>query len=169
MFITKIKFLFVFFTAATTIVLTACSSTNKVAATPTPDDSPDVRTDMEKYNQCFSQMNAECMASSFAANGTIYDTGLLQAKDSDGIHNYLDQSFSTNHIDSLASTIDTTTINGTVAVVIGTYDEKTTDATGQSNELKLRYVAEWIDQTNDQWLLNRLSTVPLPPPQTGKL
>ena len=81
MFITKIKFLFVFFTAATTIVLTACSSTNKVGATPTPDYSPDVHTKMEKYNQCFSQMNAECMASSFVANGTIYDTGLLQAKD----------------------------------------------------------------------------------------
>jgi len=107
------------------------------------------------------------MASSFADNGTIYDTGLLQAKDSDGIHNYLDQSFSTNHIDSLASTIDAITINGTVAVVLGVYDEKTSDTTGQSNETKLRYVAEWIQQSNGQWLLNRLSTIPLPPPQTG--
>src|SRR5271157_561501 len=162
MFFTKTKFLNLFFIGSIMIALTACSSTNKVAATPTPDYSPDVHTDMEKYNQCFSQMNAECMASSFVANGTIYDTGLLQAKDSDGIHNYLDQSFSTNHIDSLASTIDTITINGTVAVVIGTYDEKVTDTTNQSYELKLRYVAEWIQQSNGQWLLNRVSTHPLP-------
>jgi ketosteroid isomerase-like protein len=104
-------------------------------------------------------MNAECIAASFVSNGTIYDTGLLQAKDSDGIHNYLDQSFSTNHIDSLASTIDSITINGTVAVVIGTYDEKTSDTAGQSSEAKLQYVAEWIQQSNGQWLLNRLSTV----------
>ena len=167
MFFPKARFLCVFFMAATMIMLTACSSTNKVAATPTPDYSPEVHADMEKYNQCFSQMNADCMASSFADNGTIYDTGLLQAKDSDGIHNYLDQSFSTNHIDSLASTIDAITINGTVAVVLGVYDEKTSDTTGQSNETKLRYVAEWIQQSNGQWLLNRLSTIPLPPPQTG--
>ena len=108
------------------------------------------------------------MASSFAADGTIYDTGLLQAKDSDGIRNYLDQSFSTNHIDSLASTIDTITINGNVAVVLGTYDEKTTDTTSQSNEAKLQYVAEWIYQSNGQWLLNRFSTVMLQRYLTGK-
>ena len=139
--------------------LTACSTASKVTATPTPDYSPDVRADMEKYNQCFSQMNAECMASSFMSHGTIYDTGLLHAKDSDGIRNYLDQSFSTNHIDSLASTIDTITINGGVGVVLGIYDEKTTDTTGQSSEAKLQYVAEWIHQSNGQWRLNRLSTV----------
>jgi len=139
--------------------LTACSTASKVTATPTPDYSPDVRADMEKYNQCFSQMNAECMASSFMSHGTIYDTGLLHAKDSDGIRNYLDQSFSTNHIDSLASTIHTITVNGSVGVVLGTYDEKTTDTTGQSSEAKLQYVAEWIHQSNGQWLLNRISTV----------
>ena len=164
MVFTKTKFLNLFFIASIMIALTACSSTNKVAATPTPDYSPDVRADMEKYNQCFSQMNAGCMASSFMADGTILDTGLLQAKDADGISNYLAQSFSANHMDSIASTIDIITINGGVAVVRGTYDEKTSDLEGQSNETKLRYVAEWIDQTNGQWLLNRLSTVPLPPP-----
>src|SRR5271157_1094117 len=166
MFFTRTKFLILFFIATIMIALAACSTASKVTATPTSDQSPDVRADMEKYNQCFSQMNAECIASSFMAHGTIYDTGLLHAKDSDGIRNYLDQSFSTNHIDSIASTIDTITINGTVAVVVGTYDEKVTNTTGQGNETKLRYVAEWNDQTNGQWLLNRLSTVPLPPPQT---
>ena len=65
----------------------------------------------------------------------------------------------TAHIDSLDATIDTITINGNVGVVLGTYDEKTTDATGQSSEAKLQYVAEWIYQSNGQWLLNRLSTV----------
>jgi ketosteroid isomerase-like protein len=159
MLITKIKLVHLFFIAGITLAWTACNSTSKVSVTPTPDYSPDVRADMEKYNQCFSQMNAECMASSFMSHGTIYDTGLLHAKDSDGIRNYLDQSFSTNHIDSLASTIDTITINGGVGVVLGTYDEKTTDAKGQSSEAKLQYVAEWIDQSNGQWLLNRLSTV----------
>ena len=159
MFITKIKLVHLFFMASIMVALAACSTASKVTTTPTPDYSPDVRTDMERYNQCFSQMNAGCMASSFVANGTIYDTGLLQAKDSDGVYNYLDQSFSTNHINSLASTIDSITINGNVAVVLGTYDEKTSDATSQSNETKLRYVAEWIYQSNAQWLLNRLSTV----------
>jgi ketosteroid isomerase-like protein len=155
----KFKFLFLFLIFGILAGLTSCSTGSKVTTTPTPDYSPDLRANMEKYNQCFSQMNAECMASTFVSNGTIYDTGLLHAKDSDGIRNYLDQSFSTNHIDSLASTIDTITINGDVGVVLGTYDEKTTDATGQSSEAKLQYVAEWIYQSNGQWLLNRLSTV----------
>ena len=159
MFSIKFKFLFLCLTFGIMAALIACSTASKVAVTPTPDESSNVRADMEKYNQCFSQMNAECMASSFVSHGTIYDTGLLHAKDSDGIRNYLDQSFSTNHIDSLASTIDTITINGGVGVVLGTYDEKTTDAKGQSNEAKLQYVAEWIYQSNGQWLLNRLSTV----------
>jgi ketosteroid isomerase-like protein len=159
MFNKKSKFLFLFLVIGAMAALTACSTASKVMATPTPDYSPDVRADMEKYNQCFSQMNAECMASSFVSHGTIYDTGLLHAKDSDGIRNYLDHSFSTNHINSLASTIDTITINGGVGVVLGTYDEKTTDAKGQSSEAKLQYVAEWIHQSNGQWLMNRLSTV----------
>ena len=159
MFSIKSKFLFLFLIFGTMAALTACSTASKVGVTPTPDESSNVRADMEKYNQCFSQMNAGCMASSFVSNGTIYDTGLLHAKDSDGIRNYLDQSFSTNHIDSLAPTIDTITINGGVGVVLGTYDEKTTDTTGQSSEAKLQYVAEWIHQSNGQWRLNRLSTV----------
>ena len=159
MFNKKSKFLFLSLVIGTMAALTACSTASKVTATPTPDESSNVRADMEKYNQCFSQMNAECMASSFVSHGTIYNTGLLHAKDSDGIRNYLDQSFSTNHINSLASTIDTITINGNVAVVIGTYDEKVTDTTNQSYELKLQCVAEWIHQSNGQWLLNRLSTV----------
>ena len=159
MFFVKFRFLFLSLIFGILVALTSCGTVSKVSVTPTPDGSADVRADMEKYNQCLLQMNAECMASSFVSNGTIYDTGLLHAKDSDGIRNYLDQSFSTNHIDSLASTIDTITINGGVGVVLGTYDEKTTDAKGQSSEAKLQYVAEWIHQSNGQWLLNRLSTV----------
>ena len=37
--------------------------------------------------------------------------------------------------------------------MLGIYDEKTTNATGQSSEKKLQYVAEWIYQSNGQWLL----------------
>ncbi len=159
MFFTKTKFLNLFFIASIMIALTACSSTNKVAATPTPDYSPDVRADMVKYNQYFSQMNADGMASLFASNGKIYDTGLLQASGPNAILSYLNQSFSAAHVDSLTATIDSIVINGGVAAVLGTYDEKTTDTTGQSNETKLRYVAEWVDQLNGQWLLNRVSTV----------
>lgn len=149
------------------IALTACNSTSKVTTTPTPDYSPDVRADMEKYNQCFSQMNADGMASLFAPNGEIYDTGLLQASGPNAILSYLNQSFNSAHVDSLTTTIDSIVINGSVAAVLGTYDEKTSDTTGQSNETKLRYVAEWIDQSNGQWLLNRVSTVILPQSQTG--
>ncbi len=95
MFITTIKPVHLFFIVDIMLAWTACNSTSKVSVTPTPNDSPDVRADMEKYNQCFSQMNAECMASSFVSDGTIYDTGSLDAKDLDGIRNHLDQSFST--------------------------------------------------------------------------
>ena len=155
----KIKCLFVVFIASMMIALTACNSTNKVTATPTPDRSPDVRADMGKYNQCFSQMNADCMASLFAPNGAVYDTGLLQASGPDAIRSYMNQSFNTAHLDSLTATIDSVMINGGLGVVLGTYDENTTNETGQSSETKLQYVAEWINQSNGQWLLNRVSTV----------
>jgi ketosteroid isomerase-like protein len=161
MFSTKIKFLCLLIIAGLMIAWTACSTSNKVVATPTPDRSPDVRADMEKYNQCFSQMNADGMASLFAANGEIYDTGLLQASGPDGIRNYLDQSFSAGHIDSFTATVDSIFINGNVAAVVGTYNEKVTDTTNQNYEFKLRYVAEWIQQSNG-WLLNRVSTHPIP-------
>jgi len=159
MFFAKNKFLPMFFTASMMFMLAACNTSNKVVATPTPDRSQDVRADMEKYNQCFSQMNADCMASLFAPQGQIFDTGLIVAGSPAAVRSYLNQTFSAAHIDSLNATIDTVTINGSVAVVLGTYDEKTTDTTGQSNEAKLQYVAEWIQQTDGQWLLNRLSTV----------
>ena len=155
----KSKFLFLSLVIGAMAALTACSTASKVTATPTPDYSPDVRADMEKYNQCFSQMNADCIASLFAPQGQIFDTGIIQAGSPAAIRSYMNQTFSAAHVDSLASTIDTITINGGVGVVLGTYDEKTTDAKGQSSEAKLQYVAEWICQSNGQWLLNRLSTV----------
>ena len=161
MFSIKIKFLCLLIIAGLMIALTACSTSNNVVATPTQDYSPDVRADMEKYNQYISQMNADGMASLFAANGEIYDTGLLQASGPDAIRSYLSQSFSTGHIDSFTATVDSIFINGNVAAVLGTYNEKVTDTTNQIYELKLRYVAEWIQQSNG-WLLNRVSTHPMP-------
>jgi ketosteroid isomerase-like protein len=152
------------FFAASIILLTACNTAGKVTATPTPDRSPDVRADIEKYNQCFSQMNADCIASLFASSGEIYDTGLLQASGPNAVRSYLNQSFSAARLDSFSATVDSIVINGNVGVATGTYNEKLTDAANQSYELKLRYVAEWIYQSNGQWLLNRLSTVMLPPP-----
>ena len=123
---------------------------------------------MEKYNQCLSQTNADCMASLFATNGGVYNTGLLQASGPDAIRSYLDQKFSTEHVDSLTATIDSININGEVAVVRGTDEEKTTDSTGQSNDATLHYVAEWVAQSNGQWMLNHISTLPAPPStQTG--
>ena len=114
---------------------------------------------MEKYNQCLAQMNADCIASLFAPQGQIFDTGIIRAGSPAAVRSYINQTFSAEHIDSLNATIDTITINGGVGVVLGAYDEKTTDTTGQSSEAKLQYVAEWIYQSNGQWLLNRLSTV----------
>ena len=142
-----------------TLFLTACSTASKVVVTPTPNGSTVVQTDMEKYNQCLSQMNADCVASLFAPQGQIFDTGLIRAGSPAAIRSYINQTFSAAHIDSLNATVDSVVINGDVGVVLGTYDEKTTDTTGQSNEVKLQYVAEWVDQPNGQWLLNRLSTV----------
>lgn len=155
----KPRFLFLFLIFGIMAALTACGTASKVAVPPTPDESSDVRADMEKYNQCLSQMNADCIASLFAPQGQIFDTGLIQAGSPAAIRSYMNQTFSAAHIDSLNATIDTITINGGVGVVLGTYDEKTTDAKGQSSEAKLQYVAEWIHQSNSQWLLNRLSTV----------
>ena len=139
-------------------VVTACG-TNKVVVTPTPDELTNIRADMEKYNQCLSQMNADCIASLFAPQGQIFDTGIIRAGSPAAVRSYMNQTFSAAHVDLLDATIDTITINGGVGVVLGTYDEKTTDTTGQSSEAKLQYVAEWIHQSNGQWLLNRLSTV----------
>jgi uncharacterized protein (TIGR02246 family) len=145
----------------------ACGTENKAVATPTPDRSPEVLASMEKYNQCFTQMNADCMASLFAANGEIYNTGLLKASGSDAIRGYLNQTLSTEHIDSITVTIDSIVINADVAVVRGIEEETTTDSTGEKNETKLQYVAEWIAQSNGRWLLNRISSVLAPPTQTG--
>jgi len=156
-----------FLIVCTAITLMACSTEGKAVVTPTPDRSPEIRTGMEKYNQCFSQMNADCMASLFAPNGEIYATGLLQASGPGAVKGYLDQAFNSALLDSLSATIDSTVINGDVAVVRGTYDEKTSDSSGKNNETKLLYTAEWIAQSDGQWLLSRISTIPSPPTQTG--
>ena len=145
--------------AAVLMALTGCTRAGNVTVTPTPDRSTGVRAAMGKYNQCFSQMNADCTASLFAPQGQIFNTGIIRAGSPAAIRNYLNQSFESAHIDSLISTIDTIVLNGDVAAVLGTYDEQGTDATGQSYELKLQYVAEWLESSNGQWWLNRLSTV----------
>ncbi len=127
-----------------------------------PDRSAAVQAFMGKYNQCFSQMNTNCIASLYTPDGEIYTTGLLQASGPEAIQSFMNQSFSSARIDSFTATIDSIVINGEVAVVIGTTDEKTTDTASQSNEAKMRYIAEWIGQPNGQWLLKRYSTETLP-------
>ena len=159
MLLKKSRFPFLSLIFGLMAALTACSAASKIVVTSTPDESSYVRADMEEYNQCLSQMNADCIASLFAPQGQIFDTGIIRAGSPAAVRSYMNQTFSAADVDSLDATIDTITINGGVGVVLGTYDEKTTDTTGQSNEAKLQYVAEWIYQSNGQWLLNRLSTV----------
>ena len=122
MFFAKAKFLKLFFIASTMIGLTSCSTVSKVFATPTPDRTSEIRPYMENYNQCFSHMNADCVAAFFAPQGQIFDTGLIRAAGPAAVRSYLNQTFRAAHIDSLNATIDTITINGDVGVVLGIYD-----------------------------------------------
>ena len=107
-------------------------------------------------------MNTNCIAALYTPDGEIYYTGLLQASGPDAIQGFMDQSFKAATLNSFTTTIDSIIINGDVAVVRGTYDEKTTSTTNQSNEAKMRYIAEWNQQPNGQWLLKRYSTDILP-------
>jgi uncharacterized protein (TIGR02246 family) len=141
---------------------TACNSSPQATATPMPDRSAAVRAIMGKFNQCFSQMNANCIASLYTSDGEIYSTGLLQASGPDAIRSFMNQSFNNARIDSFTATIDSIIINGEDAVVIGASDEKTTDKANQSNEAQMRYITEWIGQPNGQWLLKRFNTEALP-------
>jgi uncharacterized protein (TIGR02246 family) len=107
-------------------------------------------------------MDANCIATLYTPDGEIYTTGLLQASGPEAIRSFMNQSFEAAPITSFTATIDSIIINGDVAVVRGRYDEKTTHATGQSNEAKMQYTAEWNQQPNGQWLLKRYSTDILP-------
>ena len=142
--------------------LTACATVSLPTATPTPDRSAAVRAIMGKYNQCFLQMDANCIASLYSSDGEIYSTGLLQTSGPDAIRSFMNQSFNDDRIDSFTATIDSIVINGEDAVVIGTTDEKTTNAANQSTETKMRTITEWIGQPNGQWLLKRFNTETLP-------
>jgi len=90
----KNKFLYLFFAAGMMVCARLAAPATRSLSRPTPDRSPDVRADMNRYNQYFSQMNADEMASLFAPGGEVYDTGLLQASGPDAIRSYLSQTFS---------------------------------------------------------------------------
>ncbi len=75
----KPKFFFLFLISSIMAALTACGTASKVVTTPTSDGLTAIQTDMEKYNQCLSQMNADCIASLFAPHGQIFDTGLISS------------------------------------------------------------------------------------------
>ena len=92
------RFLFSFLIFGIMATLTYCSTASKVVVTPTPDESLNVRADMEKYNQCLSQMNADCIASLLAPQGQIFDTGIIRAGSPAAIRSYIDQTFSAAHI-----------------------------------------------------------------------
>jgi uncharacterized protein (TIGR02246 family) len=142
--------------------LTACATVSPPTAAPTPDQSAAVQAIMGKYNQCFSQMDANCISLLYTPDGEIYSTGLLQASGLDAIRSFMHQSFNNARIDSFTATINSIIINGEDAVVIGTTDEKTTNTANQSTEAKMQYITEWIGQPNGQWLLKRFNTEVLP-------
>jgi len=141
------------FVAAT---LSACSTGGSPAATPTPDQTGDVRATMDRYNQFMVQKNAAGIAGLFAPEGEVYDTGLLEASGPDAIRTYMTQSLGAMTLASFTSSVDTIIIQAKVGVALGIYDE----VGANGHDQKIRYVAEWILQPDGRWLLHRFSTTP---------
>jgi uncharacterized protein (TIGR02246 family) len=118
---------------------------------------------MQAYVQALRVMDVERMASFFSATGELFEPGIAPIHGRGSILSFL-KAFPGVVVDSASVQTRAVEVFGNTALLWGSFHEKLSFPGQPTSEQDGRFVAEWEQQADSTWLIERLYRIPLPPP-----
>jgi ketosteroid isomerase-like protein len=118
-----------------------------------------VKAAMRRYSQYVKDMNSEGIAALFTSDGELIDAGKLIAQSPASIRKFLGSFEGAVRVEENINTIDSVTVTGATAVLVGTYRQKVLMlADNRPVQVQGKFEVEWSRQPDGQWLIHRMRT-----------
>lgn len=148
---------------ALALVVSGCDGTAREPASPGNTVRADVSRAMERYVESVRAANADSMAAHFAPAALLLEPGIAPIRTRDSIRAFL-AAFAGLRVDSASVTPDTIQVLEGSAIYWGAYFERATFPGQPESSQHGMLVADWIQQDDGTWLMQRLLRVPVPDP-----
>ena len=120
----------------------------------------EVEAALQNYSRAMKAMDLDAIAACFTADGELVDAGEPAQRGPAGIRAFLSD-FKEVHVEANDYVTESVFVLGSTAKQTGTYRQRATVG-GETVEVRGRFTAEWVRQTDGRWLLGRMATEPAP-------
>lgn len=148
---------------ALTVLASACGGGAREQAPPGSTVRADVAQAMERYVQAVRAADPDSISAHFAPAALLLEPGIAPIRTRDSIRAFL-AAFAGLRVDSASVTPDTIQVLEGSAIYWGAYFERATFAGQPESSQHGMLVADWIQQDDGTWLMQRLLRVPVPDP-----
>jgi hypothetical protein len=151
-----------FLLLATSALLLSCGP-----ARPAPDAARDaairdtVAAAMQRYQLAARSVNPDSIAAFFTPTAVLFEPGIHPVRTRDSIRAFI-ASFPGVRVDVATASADTIEVWGGAALLWGSYFERLAFPGQPVSEQHGKFVAEWVRQADNTWLMQRLFRVPIP-------
>lgn len=118
---------------------------------------------LQRYQEAARRVDPDSVAAAFTTDGTLFEPGIAPVRGRNAIRAFV-SSFPGVKVDSASALPDTVEIHGKTAYIWGSYFERLSFPGQPQSEQHGKFVAEWIREGSDSWLLHRMFRVPIPTP-----
>lgn len=141
----------------------ACDGGGREPASPGSTVRADVTRAMERYVAAVRAADPDSISAHFAPAALLLEPGIAPIRTRDSIRAFL-AAFDGLRVDSASVTADTIQVLEGSAIYWGAYFERATFPGQPESSQHGMLVADWIQQDDGTWLMQRLLRVPLPDP-----
>jgi hypothetical protein len=119
--------------------------------------SVEVEATMQHYNQLILKMDADAISSMYDSEGELSYSDNPAIHGPKAIRDFI-ASLNGAKFEEYSTTTDSITINGETAIQVGTFKQRVILSDNKSVEAHGKYKAEWLHNSEKNWLLHRMST-----------
>ncbi len=150
-------------TVALAIAAFGCADRAREPASPRSTVRADVARAMERYVDAVRAADPDSISSHFAPGALLLEPGIPPIRTRDSIRGFL-AGFSGVQVDSASVSPDTIQVLEGSAIYWGSYFEQATFPGQPESRQHGMLVADWIQDDDGTWLMQRLLRVPVPDP-----
>lgn len=116
---------------------------------------------MQRYQLAARSVNPDSIAAFFTPTAVLFEPGIHPVRTRDSIRAFI-ASFPGVRVDVATASADTIEVWGGAALLWGSYFERLAFPGQPVSEQHGKFVAEWVRQADNTWLMQRLFRVPIP-------
>jgi len=120
----------------------------------------EVEAALQRYSAVVLAMDLDAIAASYTADGELADAGEPVHRGPADIRNFM-SAFKDVRLEANDHVTESIFILGSTAKQNGTYRQRATVA-GETVDVRGRFTADWVRQSDGRWLLRRMTTEPAP-------